>query len=660
MSKMILPMELYHAAKETCLRLYVANGGNPKDAWVIKPYPGTAAIAVRDDMDRWGNPRRQWTLCMPMMPLDVRLPKWKSDLIGAYTVHELLHSLWTDWDVVKTTRAAGLHGLCNALEDCRIEAKATRGELLLVNEARRLLMALNAHIARRALNTPGFALDAPEQFSFVLGLVIFAEKLGYVSELPVDWRSRVRPEWSPLFKLALDRFDALGSTADVFKLAQDLKALAASLPKAKPVKKPPASAPDQPGRPGGDKPPAGAPGPTGAPEREIVEEEPEDEEPEDEEPAHDDGAGPGEPEDMPEPPPPPRPVAGFEDEAEYAPKADEPEADEPEEDRKPAMAGDQGGRGGGRSEPEPEPEPEAAEDLTDATQVYAEANLDDLSQEAAKDAGLSQTELLAENMHASTVLNVPLPRRVDIRGGGNPKLASGAIASPARLRRHLTAAVKSPERVAVDRRQVSGRLDMRNLVGLSTGAPNVFKRRVEEEGREAAVSLTIDVSGSMAGARIAAAKALALHMGDALKAAGVKFEVAAWDDVVEELPKSFAHGWANDTQRAVAGLRCRSGTGMLPAMKAAAERLLKVGNVTRRILMVLTDGADSYAPEANAALCKFYAGRGVEIVGIGLQTHGMARSFNGKAIEVWSTTELSEKGLAQLVRVLDAGAARTA
>ena len=103
-----------------------------------------------------------------------------------------------------------------------------------------------------------------------------------------------------------------------------------------------------------------------------------------------------------------------------------------------------------------------------------------------------------------------------------------------------------------------------------------------------------------------------------------------------------------------------SGTGMLPAMKAAAERLLKIGNVTRRILFVLTDGADSYAMEANAALCKFYGARGVEIIGIGLQTYGIKGPFNGRGVEVWNTRELSEKGLAQLVSVLDAGAARSA
>ena len=47
MSKMIFPMELYTAARETCLRLYIANGGDPRDKWTIRPYPGTAAIACK-------------------------------------------------------------------------------------------------------------------------------------------------------------------------------------------------------------------------------------------------------------------------------------------------------------------------------------------------------------------------------------------------------------------------------------------------------------------------------------------------------------------------------------------------------------------------------------------------------------------------------------
>jgi len=676
-------MELYHAARETCLRLYVANGGDAKAKWNIRPYPGTAAIACH--RPPYAPP--VFTLCMPSFPLNVRLPRWKSDLVAAYTVHELLHALWTDWGAVRQSTVDGLHGLTNALEDNRIEARASKGDLLQVSEARKLLVALNAHIAKRALSSTGYALDDASQFSFVLGLVIFAEKLAYPSELPVDWRARVKPEWLPLFDLALSRFDALASTWDTLQLARDLKALAATL--AKPAPKPaPVAPPSNPVRLKIVSTPSSESEGSMPHEREIVENEddapepvtvakpapagdaPKDaQKPADGQDAPDAGEDSDDGEDAP---------TGEKDglrgedkdgfDAGDAPKPAKPEPAKPEPatSDKPAgephegagdSAAQQDGPGGYRTGDVQEPvmpEPvEPAEDVTDATQSYQEANLDDLARDAAKEAGLSEHAVQREAVQASTVLNVDAPRDLEVKRGGNPRRVGAAIASPAKLRRHLTLAVKSPERVGVERRQVSGRLDMRNLVGIMTGSPTIFRRRIEEEGREAAVTLLLDISGSMAGGRLEAAKALALHMGDALKAAGVRFEIAAFDDRFLVTPKPFAKGWANETQRAVAGLSTLSGTGMLPAMKACAERLLKVGNVSRRILIALTDGQDSFDAGANATLCRWYRQRGVEIVGIGLMTHGVQDNFDGRAVSVWDCASLSSAGLSQLVKVLD-------
>ena len=651
MARMVLPMELYHAARETCLRLYVANGGDTRAKWTIQPYPGTAAIAC-DPGNAYRPP--SFRLCMPSFPLDMRLPRWKADLVAAYTVHELLHALWTDWNAVAQSRRDGLHGLVNAIEDNRIEAKASRGDLIQVSEARRLLEALNGHIVARALDAKGFTLDAPEQFSFVLNVVIFAEKLGYRSTFPSDWRSRVKPQWLPLFDHALTRFDALRSTDDALALARELKAMAAALPKTKPE-------PVE-----GEGADEGADEPSMPRDREIVEDEPEG------------------PPPMPAPKAPRTPQDKPEDEDEGDEPEDKPEGapgasegnDKPKgEDKPEASAGEDmpapendgasesdttksegaanapGGRGG---------KVEMAEDVTDATQVYAEANLDDLAQEAARDAKQHLSTVQANASYAATVLNAEPHHEGTLSHGGDPKRASAMIASPAKLRRHLTLAVKSPERVGVERRQVSGRLDLRNLSGILSGSETVFRRRVEEDGREAAVGLLLDVSGSMKGQRLAAAKAMALHMGDALGAAGVKFEIAAFDDNQLWTPKPFTKAWSDDTRRAVAGMLTAGGTAMLPAMKMCAERLLKVANVSRRILLVLTDGQDGFPAEANATLCAWYKTRGVEIVGIGFMTYGLARTFNGRAVSVSDCERLSTVGLSELVKALDAGAPRVA
>ena len=658
-----LPMELYHAARETCIKLYVANGGRSDAVWTVKPYPGTAAISCYQPF----NDAPHWTLAMPAFPLDVRLARWKCDLVGAYTVHELCHALWTDWESVKRARVEGLHNLQNAIEDCRIEAKAGRGDMLMVSEARRLLQALNAHIARRALSNPAFALDQAANFSFILGLVIFAEKLGYVSDLPADWRPRVKPEWLPLIDLALARFDALKSTDDVLVLCRDLKALAATAPAAP---RPPVNPARRPVKDGdGEGEPSLALPPR---DREIVEAEAAEAETAGAEAAETGNIPSEAPEksegELSEAPDAPRPEAGLDQplpSPELPPEAEEAEAEDIEDDEE--IAGDDCGERGGTGNTFKAPKDESAlppvEDLSDATQVYEEAHLDDVAAETAKEAGKTPREVYTDAMHAATVVNVATPtdktEQVCPRWRTvTPKTAGAAIETPAKLRRHLTLAVKSPERVAFDRHQVSGRLDLRDSVGLATGAPNVFKRRIEEEGREAVVSFLIDISGSMKGERLKAAKALALHMGDALKAAGVRFEIVAFDDTCVITPKPMNKGWADETKRAVASMQAMNGTAMLPALKLCAERLLKAGNATRRILLALTDGQDGYAQEANTALCRYYRARGVEIIGIGLQAGRVGGNFDDKAVSVRDCSALSRTGLSELVKVLNAGAPR--
>jgi nitric oxide reductase activation protein len=147
-------------------------------------------------------------------------------------------------------------------------------------------------------------------------------------------------------------------------------------------------------------------------------------------------------------------------------------------------------------------------------------------------------------------------------------------------------------------------------------------------------------------------------MGDALKAAGVRFEVTAFDDRFLVTPKPLAKQWNDETKRAVAALRCMAGTAMLTAIRACAERLVKTPNVTRRILMVLSDGADSYSETANGLQCQTLRRKGVEVVGLALMTHDMSTTFDGRVVNVRSPAQLSEQGLSMLVKTLDQGAPR--
>lgn len=104
---------------------------------------------------------------------------------------------------------------------------------------------------------------------------------------------------------------------------------------------------------------------------------------------------------------------------------------------------------------------------------------------------------------------------------------------------------------------------------------------------------------------------------------------------------------------------------MMPGMRAMCERLRKCPNVTRRVLLTLTDGQDSWAGSSTAALIQHYAKLGVENIGIGLLldpylTQTMKQAFASQFVAVDRIKDLSERGLGELVRVLDKGAPREA
>ncbi|HTA95123.1 MAG TPA: hypothetical protein VK769_03270, partial [Verrucomicrobiae bacterium] len=168
---MVTGGEVYEAIRETCQRLYIAAGGDKNAIWTVQPYPETACIAASKN-------GKFWKLGMPAIPATARLTTREADMFVAFGVHEILHALWTDFHVVEQSSREGLHSLCNALEDCRIEMKAKRG-LPAVAEAATLLEILTNHVVAKASAETPYRLDDERNFAFTLGNIIFVEKLKY-------------------------------------------------------------------------------------------------------------------------------------------------------------------------------------------------------------------------------------------------------------------------------------------------------------------------------------------------------------------------------------------------------------------------------------------------------------------------------------------------
>ena len=131
--------------------------------------------------------------------------------------------------------------------------------------------------------------------------------------------------------------------------------------------------------------------------------------------------------------------------------------------------------------------------------------------------------------------------------------------------------------------------------------------------------------------------------------------------------KEMNAGWAQDARGKTAALACLAsgGTATMPATKEMARRLLNERNATRRILLVLTDGADNHSPESMKACRDFYAKLGVEIVCLAIMIGAnnyisdtvrevIRRSFGKNVTFVDDLAQIATAGLHELVTVLNA------
>jgi Cobalamin biosynthesis protein CobT VWA domain len=702
MGKMITGGEVYEAIRETCQRLYIAAGGDKSAIWTVKPFPETACIAV-------GRNGKFWHLGMPAIPATARLTTREADMFVAFGVHEILHALWTDFRVVAQSSIEGLHSLCNALEDCRIENKARRG-LPAVAEAATLLEVLTNHVVAKASEKAPYRLDDERNFAFTLGNIIFVEKLKYrLVDFPRDWRAEVPAHWLPVIDLALTRFGSLRSTQDVLILARDLRALGQTLqPQQGEGEGGKGKAKPQDGDMGNPAPSNDASG--------AFPKKPDNEKGEGDKAAGDEAKGDeGEGDKTAPDNSYINPETGEdvqlerdnegEGEGEGEAKGDEAKGDEAKGDEGEGAgdegeggagdegegagdegeggAGDEGKGGAGGDGPQGgTSEGRAPIDLTDMQQNAPDAKLNDVADNASRREGMSGRQAEDANRQAEDFFNaidgVGYRENIPVENAYMIDAVRAALSAPAKLRRDVTLAVKSPERVGRDRRQTTGRMDMRLSAQMRAGSQNVFSRRHDETGVQAAVSLLVDMSSSMRGARAQAAAALALHLGDALKAAGVKFEIGGYYQMSPRedgacrarlgFCKEMNAGWTQEARGKTAALAHMpsGGTATMPAAKEMARRLLNERNATRRILLVLTDGADCYSPESMKACRDFYAKLGVEIVALAIMvTEGhydggfavkqlLQRSFGKNVTFVNNLSQIATAGLHELVTVLNA------
>ncbi|OXI78590.1 cobalamin biosynthesis protein CobT [Burkholderia sp. AU33423] len=272
------------------------------------------------------------------------------------------------------------------------------------------------------------------------------------------------------------------------------------------------------------------------------------------------------------------------------------------------------------------------------------------------DAAPGTIRLSADNR---PLLSVPLTTAfdtvTDFTGKGEParwhRLRSAARAQTEPLKLRLERALKVDEQTRWKREQERGELDRMSLARLVTspGYRTPFRVRRAAPGRDAAVGLLIDCSGSMAGRKIELARLCASALCDALTQLGFACEVLGYSSVEDAAMRAHYQRWIDagrgtfgynrfverldlrvykrfdsDNPSGLACIECGHENPDGEALSWAAERLL-AKRARRRILMVLSDGYPATG-DGNPAILRTdlrarvdaLRERRVELIGVGI------------------------------------------
>jgi Mg-chelatase subunit ChlD len=646
----MLYFETVAAASETAMKI-LARRASVKGAWqVLTTCNGGSTASVS-----WQFPRV--TLNMPSLPADSQITRAEADRLVAYIAHECCHVLHTDWNDWRRAVALGprVRHWVNAMEDVRIERTEIRNGAF--PNLRNLLASLcdRKHFeavmesAKVGRVIGAKVADAPYVVC-ILGRLQNDYDVPTARMLP----GSLSPDVKRLVDYALRGLPKCRSTMAVLRLAQELVAMERTMQQ-------PAGAPGEPGEgqegdgapgePGEGQEGDGAPGEPGeGQEGDGAPGEP-GEGAAGTPPGVQEGDGaPGEPgEGAAGTPPGVQEGDGAPEEGDEAPEEGEGAPGTPE---------DEAGHG-----PELDPNANTLEDMV--RQIARRAGIDNL-----------KTHLSGSAEH---VLNTTRARI----GRQDPRPSDRNQAAAERLNALLTANSVLHGQVSrllvsdeVHRRthhETSGRLDRRALVRMRAGALDVFSKRDDTPGIDTALLVLIDGSGSMnagvddfnagKGTRMDMAKATAWAVAKAAESANAKVAVAAFHTPVENVRAKMHHAdiwllkdWTVSVAESAAIISHAYGHSYTPLSQSiiGAAEYLREANATRRILLVLTDGACELGARAVTAACNIAADMGVETVGLGMACPEVVDAFPpGYSENITDLAHLAREGMRVLTAMLE-------
>jgi cobalamin biosynthesis protein CobT len=247
------------------------------------------------------------------------------------------------------------------------------------------------------------------------------------------------------------------------------------------------------------------------------------------------------------------------------------------------------------------------------------------------------------------------------------------------MRRKLERALMAREMRDWDFGRQDGRLDNRRLVQAVRGNHNVFKLRTERAEMDTALTVLIDLSGSMGGDKCQLASQCAIAISEALERTSVQYEVlgfsattgwlngiqpparygSRWEPIDMFIFKAF-HERLFEAKGALAAItECAGGNNVDGESLQYAWSRLSQRPEKRKVMIVLSDGSPAAETSFNTSHLGMHLRSVIanlkdakcELIGIGILDDSV-EAFYDKHVVVSSLEDLAGSAMDQIARVL--------
>lgn len=251
------------------------------------------------------------------------------------------------------------------------------------------------------------------------------------------------------------------------------------------------------------------------------------------------------------------------------------------------------------------------------------------------------------------------------------------------MRRKLERALMAKQQRDWDYAQENGRLDSRRFTAAFAGRTNVFKMRSDSNEIDTALTILVDLSGSMCGMEAYIAQQCAIAMCESIDRTGIRYEVLGFNnrsgfesgiakptrderygsDYSRTEPldmyifKAFEERMFEAKGAMVTMVHCAGGNNSDGEAIVSAYRRLHARPESRKVMIVMSDGMPSsggiaqHLQQHTRDAVQLATDNGVDCIGIGICSDAVSR-FYPKYTVISDVNELASTGMDNLARAL--------